>query len=280
RGETNLLLCTTIIESGLDIPNANTLIIDRADTFGLAQLYQLRGRVGRSKQRAYAYLLIPGEGAISSDARERLKIIQELTELGAGFRLATHDLEIRGAGDILGAKQSGNIAAVGFDLYTELLEEAIQNLKGEERLERVEPEINLRIPAFVPEEYVREPNQRLIIYKKLTQAESEEEVDEVMAELVDRFGKLPLAATYLLEVMKLRIHLKRFLVTMAEFDGRRLCLTFHQKTPASPDTIIGLIRANPKRYQFSPDFRLTAELADTSFEGVLEEARNLLKRLG
>ncbi len=280
HGKTNLLLCTTIIESGLDIPNANTLIIDRADTFGLAQLYQLRGRVGRSKQRAYAYLLIPGEGAISSDARERLKIIQELTELGAGFRLATHDLEIRGAGDILGAKQSGNIAAVGFDLYTELLEEAIQNLKGEERLERVEPEINLRIPAFVPEDYVKEPNQRLIIYKKLTQAENEEEVDEVMAELVDRFGKLPLAATYLLEVMKLRIHFKRFLITMAEFDGRRLCLSFHQKTPVPPDTIIGLIRGNPKKYQFSPDFRLTAELTDTSFEGVLEEARNLLKRLG
>jgi len=280
HGETNLLLCTTIIESGLDIPNANTLIVDRADTFGLAQLYQLRGRVGRSKQRAYAYLLIPGEGAISADARERLKIIQELTELGAGFRLATHDLEIRGAGDILGAKQSGNIAAVGFDLYTELLEEAIQTLKGEERLERVEPEINLRIPAFVPEEYVKEPNQRLIIYKKLTQAENEEEVDEIMAELADRFGKLPLAATYLLEVMKLRIHLKRFLVTMAEFDGRRLCLTFHQKTPVPPDIIIGLIRGNPKKYQFSPDFRLTAELADTSFEGVLAEARNLLKRLG
>jgi len=280
HGETNLLLCTTIIESGLDIPNANTLIVDRADTFGLAQLYQLRGRVGRSKQRAYAYLLIPGEGAISSDARERLKIIQELTELGAGFRLATHDLEIRGAGDILGAKQSGNIAAVGFDLYTELLEEAIEHLKGEERVVRVEPEINLRIPAFIPEEYVRDPNQRLIIYKKLTQSCSEDEVDEVMAELVDRFGKLPLAATYLLDVMKLRLHFKRLLVTMAEFDGRRLLLTFHQKTPVPPDTIIGLIRTAPKRYQFTPDFRLLAELAETSVEGVLAEARNLLKRLG
>ncbi|RNC66309.1 MAG: transcription-repair coupling factor [Desulfuromonadales bacterium] len=280
HGETNLLLCTTIIESGIDIPTANTLIVDRADTFGLAQLYQLRGRVGRSKQRAYAYLLIPGEGAISSDARERLKIIQELTELGAGFRLATHDLEIRGGGDILGAKQSGNIAAVGFDLYTELLEEAIQKLKGEEPMARVEPEINLRIPAFVPEEYVREPNQRLVIYKKLTQATAEEEVDEVMEELVDRFGNLPLAATYLLEVMKLRIHFKRFLVTKAEFDGKRVILSFHQKTPASPDTIIGLIRSAPKRYQFTPDFRLMAELADTSFEGVLAEARNVLKRLG
>ncbi|WP_298439938.1 transcription-repair coupling factor [Geobacter sp.] len=280
HGETNLLLCTTIIESGIDIPTANTLIVDRADTFGLAQLYQLRGRVGRSRQRAYAYLLIPGEGAISADARERLKIIQELTELGAGFRLATHDLEIRGAGDLLGAKQSGNIAAVGFDLYTELLEEAIQRLKGEERVERVEPEINLRIPAFIPEEYVREPNQRLIIYKKLTQAESEAEVDEVMAELVDRFGKLPLAATYLLEVMKLRIPFKRLLVRLAEFDGRRLSLAFHERTPVPPDAIIGLIRTNPKRYQFTPDFRLIAELVDTSFEGVLAEARNLLKTLG
>ena len=130
HGKFNLLLCTTIIESGLDIPTANTLIINRADTFGLSQLYQLRGRVGRSSQRAYAYLLIPGEGAITTDARERLKIMQDLTELGAGFRIATHDLEMRGAGDLLGARQSGNIVAVGFELYTELLEEAICRTEG------------------------------------------------------------------------------------------------------------------------------------------------------
>ena len=279
HGEANLLLCTTIIESGLDIPTANTLIINRADTFGLSQLYQLRGRVGRSKQRAYAYLLIPGEGAISSEARERLKIIQELTELGAGFRIATHDLEIRGGGDLLGARQSGDIAAVGFELYTELLEEAVRQMKGEELAERVEPEIKLRIPAFVPEDYVREPNQRLIIYKKLTQAGSEEDIGEIMAELVDRFGKLPLAVTYLLEVMKLRVGLKAMLVKEIEFDGKRLVLSFHQKTPVSPDTIIALIRQQPKKYQFTPDFRLYAELADTSFDGILNEARNLLKRL-
>ncbi|ACM22050.1 transcription-repair coupling factor [Geotalea daltonii FRC-32] len=280
HGESNLLLCTTIIESGLDIPTANTLIVNRADTFGLSQLYQLRGRVGRSKQRAYAYLLIPGEGAISADARERLKIIQELTELGAGFRIATHDLEIRGAGDLLGARQSGDIAAVGFELYTELLEEAIRQLKGEELAERVEPEIKLRIPAFIPEDYVREPNQRLIIYKRLTQATSEEDVAEIMGELVDRFGKLPLAALYLVEVMKLRVALKAMLVKEIEFDGKKLVLSFHQKTPVSPDTIIGLIRQQPKKYQFTPDFRLCAELADTSFDGVLKEAGNLLKTLG
>jgi transcription-repair coupling factor (superfamily II helicase) len=279
HGESNLLLCTTIIESGLDIPNANTLIINRADAFGLAQLYQLRGRVGRGKQRAYAYFLIPGEGAISSDARERLRILQEISELGAGFRIATHDLEIRGAGDLLGARQSGNIAAVGFELYTEMLEETIRQLKGEDLPERVEPEIKLRVPAFVPEEYVKDPNQRLVIYKKLTQAETEDEIADVADELEDRFGKLPLAAGYLLDVMRLRIGLKALLVKEVEFDGKRLVLSFHPKTPVSPDVIVALIRKEPRKFQFTPDYRLLAETGDTSFEGVLAEARNVLKRL-
>jgi transcription-repair coupling factor (superfamily II helicase) len=280
HGETNLLLCTTIIESGLDIPNANTLIVNRADTFGLAQLYQIRGRVGRSRQRAFAYFLIPGEGAISADARERLRIIQELTELGAGFRIATHDLEIRGAGDLLGGRQSGTVAAVGFELYTELLDEAVRKMKGEELVERVEPEIKLRIPAFVPEDYVRDTGQRLVIYKRLTQAEDAAEVDDIGTELADRFGALPLAAVYLLEVMKLRIRFKSMLIREAEFDGQKLVLSFHQKTPVSPDVIIALIREQPKRYQFTPDFRLVALLSDTSFDGVLAEARNLLNKLG
>ena len=279
HGEWNLLLCTTIIESGLDIPNANTLIINRADAFGLAQLYQLRGRVGRSRQRAYAYFLIPGEGAISSDARERLKILQDISELGAGFRIATHDLEIRGAGDLLGARQSGNIAAVGFELYTEMLEETIRQLKGEELPERVEPEIKLRIPAFIPEEYVRDPNQRLVIYKKLTQADAEEEIAEVRDELIDRFGRLPLAASYLLEVMQIRFRLKALLVKEIEFDGRRLIFAFHPKTPVSPDTIIALIRKEPGKYHFTPDYRLIVLTGDTSFDGMLAEARNVLKRL-
>jgi len=279
HGSFNLFLCTAIIESGLDIPSANTMIVNRADMFGLAQLYQLRGRVGRSSQRAYAYFLIPPEGSITSDARERLRIIQELTELGAGFRIATHDLEIRGAGDFLGSRQSGNIAAVGFELYSELLEEAVCKLKGEVVAERVEPEINLKIPAFVPEDYVPEPNQRLIIYKTLVQASQEEDVDSVGDEMLDRFGTLPLTVTYLLETMKLRIYLRKLLVKRLEFTGRQLVFAFHEKTPVSPDTIIGLIRNSPKNYQFSPDFVFTAIVADTSFEGVLAVARNLLKRL-
>lgn len=279
HGTFNLFICTAIIESGLDIPSANTMIVNRADMFGLAQLYQLRGRVGRSNQRAYAYFLIPPEGSISSDARERLRIIQELTELGAGFRIATHDLEIRGAGDFLGSRQSGNIAAVGFELYSELLEEAVCALKGEVVAERVEPEINLKIPAFVPEDYVPDPNQRLIIYKTLVQADQEEDVDSVGDELLDRFGKLPLTVTYLLETMKLRIHLRKLLVKRLEFNGTQLIFAFHEKTPVSPDTIIGLIRNSPKIYRFSPDFVFTASVVDTSFEGVLAAARNLLKRL-
>lgn len=279
HGDFNLFLCTTIIESGLDISSANTMIVNRADTFGLAQLYQLRGRVGRSNQRAYAYFLIPPEGSISSDARERLRVIQELTELGAGFRIATHDLEIRGAGDFLGSRQSGNIAAVGFELYSELLEEAVSRLKGEVVTERIEPEINLKIPAFVPEDYVPEPNQRLIIYKSLVQASQEEDVIGVGDELLDRFGKLPLPVTYLLESMKLRIHLRALLVKRLEFDGQRLVIAFHEKTPVSPDAIIGLLRSSPNIYRFSPEFVFTAVVSDTSFEGILAAARNLLKRL-
>jgi transcription-repair coupling factor (superfamily II helicase) len=279
HGETNLLLCTTIIESGLDISSANTLIVNRADAFGLAQLYQLRGRVGRSRQRAYAYFLIPGEGAITPDARERLKILQDISDLGAGFRIATHDLEIRGAGDLLGARQTGNITAVGFELYTEMLEETVRQLKGEKLPERVEPEIKLHIPAFIPEDYVKEPNQRLVIYKKLSQVDEDGEIAGIRDELVDRYGKLPLAAIYLLEVMEIRLRMKTFLIREAEFDGKRIILSFHPKTPVSPDLIVSLIRKEPRKYQFTPDYRLTAEVKDTSFEGVLEETRNVLKRL-
>jgi transcription-repair coupling factor (superfamily II helicase) len=279
HGETNLLLCTTIIESGLDIPSANTLIVNRADNFGLAQLYQLRGRVGRAKVRAFAYFLIPAEGAIAPDSRERLKILQDISELGAGFRIATHDLEIRGAGDLLGAKQSGQIAAVGFELFTELLEETIQRLKGEERSERIEPEIKLRVPAFIPEDYVKDSNQRLVLYKKLTQILSEEEVDDIQAELVDRFGRPPLAVEYLLELMKLRLLMKALYLAEAEFDGKRLIFSFHEKTPVSPDLIIAMIRQQPKKYQFTPDFKLIAELGETTFDKVLLESRNLLKKL-
>ena len=233
HGETNLLLCTTIIESGLDIPNANTLIVDHADKFGLSQLYQLRGRIGRSSQRGYAYLLIPGEGAISSDARERLRILQDIAELGAGFRIATHDMEIRGAGDMLGSRQSGTVTEIGFELYNQMLEETICRMRGEEMVERVEPEINLKVPAFIPETYVKDAGQRLVIYKKLTQAECEEDVLDVQNEVNDRFGKYPLATSYLFEIMKLRVMLKKLLVRQIDCSGKTLVIALHPRTPAS-----------------------------------------------
>ncbi len=279
HGETNLLLCTTIIESGLDIPNANTLIVDHADNFGLSQLYQLRGRVGRSTQRGYAYLLIPGEAAISSDARERLRVLQEISELGAGFRIATHDMEIRGAGDMLGNRQSGTVTEIGFELYNQMLEETISRMRGEENVERVEPEINLKVPAFIPEAYVKEAGQRLVIYKKLTQAESEEDVLDVQNEVLDRFGKYPLATSYLFEIMKLRVMLKKLIVRQIDFDGKGVIISFHPRTPAQPDTIIGMMRGEPKKYQFTPDYKLVCTLKDTSFEGILDMAKSVLKRL-
>lgn len=278
-GETNLLLCTTIIESGLDIPNANTLIVDHADRFGLSQLYQLRGRVGRSTQRGYAYLMIPGEGAITSDARERLRVLQEISELGAGFRIATHDMEIRGAGDMLGNRQSGTVTEIGFELYNQMLEETIARMRGEESVERVEPEINLKVPAFIPETYVKEAGQRLVIYKKLTQAECEEDVLDVQNEVLDRFGKYPLATSYLFDIMKLRVMLKRLIVRQIDFDGKAVIISFHPRTPAQPDTIIGMMRSEPKKYQFTPDYKLVCTLKDTSFEGIIDMAKSVLNRL-
>ncbi|MDA8412570.1 MAG: transcription-repair coupling factor [Desulfobacteraceae bacterium] len=279
HGETNLLLCTTIIESGLDIPNANTLIVDHADKFGLSQLYQLRGRVGRSTQRGYAYLLIPGESVISSDARERLRILQDISELGAGFRIATHDMEIRGAGDMLGNRQSGTVTEIGFELYNQMLEETICRMRGEEMIERVEPEINLRVPAFIPEAYVKDTNQRLVIYKKLTQAESAEDVLDVQNEVSDRFGAYPLATAYLFETMKLRILLKRLLVRQIDFDGKNVVISFHPRTPAPPDLIIAMMRNEPKKYQFTPDFKLVCALKGTGFEDILELSKSVLQRL-
>ncbi|MDU0458122.1 MAG: transcription-repair coupling factor [Geobacteraceae bacterium] len=279
HGETNLLLCTTIIESGLDIPNANTLIVDHADKFGLSQLYQLRGRVGRSSQRGYTYLLIPGENAISADARERLRILQDISELGAGFRIATHDMEIRGAGDMLGDRQSGTVTEIGFELYNQMLEETICRMRGEEMVEHVEPEINLKVPAFIPEAYVKDAGQRLVIYKKLTQAECEDDVLDVQNEVSDRFGKYPLATSYLFEIMKLRVMLKKLLVRQIDHSGKTVVISFHPRTPASPDTIIGMMRSEPKNYQFTPDYKLVCTLKGTSFEEVLETAGKVLKRL-
>ena len=279
NGEKNILLCTTIIESGLDIPAANTIIINRADTFGLSQLYQLRGRVGRSKHRAYAYLLIPAEETITGDARKRLEVIQELTELGSGFKIAAHDLEIRGAGNLLGGEQSGQIEAVGFDLYTQLLEEAVAELKGEENIPDVEPNINLGVAAYIPDDYIDDVNERLVIYKRLASVKEDGEVAEIADELRDRYGPLPQLVENLLTMMEIKRVIRKALVTSIDAAKGRVSITFDPRTPVRPEKVIELIKEKKDRIKFTPSNQLIIFLKDETLEGIYKEVRVTLERL-
>ena len=200
-GRYDILACTTIIESGLDIPRANTMIVNHADRFGLAQLYQLRGRIGRSRERAFCYLVVPEETKMTPEAKQRLAVLQRFTELGAGFQVATHDLEIRGAGELLGERQHGAVASVGFETYARILEEAVAELRGEPIKQEHDPEISVDVPAFLPDDFVPDAGQRLDFYRRLARARSEDDVRATLAELEDRYGALPEEALLLGEVM-------------------------------------------------------------------------------
>ena len=236
RGEHDLLLCTTIIESGVDIPNVNTILIDRADRFGMAELYQLRGRVGRSKNQAYAYLLLPRHGALFSVARQRISAIKRHTSLGAGFKLALRDLEIRGAGNVLGAAQSGHIAAVGFDLYCQLLNRTVARLKGEAERPIIEAQLHLDFldltpdpertenAAVIPREYVEDESQRIGMYRKAAGVAFEGEVDALEEEFRDRFGPVPAPVRRLLAIARLRILAAGLGLKSVATDGDRLVL--------------------------------------------------------
>jgi transcription-repair coupling factor (superfamily II helicase) len=205
ESEIDVLVCSMIIESGLDIPNANTIIINRADRFGLAQLYQLRGRVGRSNHRAYAYFLIPPDRTITTSARRRLGAIQEFTDLSSGYKLAMRDLEIRGAGNILGAEQHGHMMAVGFNLYSRLLRDAVRKLKGEREQAEFEPSVELKVDAYIPDSYVRDNDMKISIYKRIRDAQDLEAVDDLTRELGDRFGRVPREVEALLDVQGVRL---------------------------------------------------------------------------
>jgi len=218
--EIDLLVSTAIISSGLDIPTANTIIIDRADTFGLSDLYQLRGRVGRGNAQAYAYFLIPGEELMTGDARKRLQAIQEMSYLGAGFRLALKDLDIRGAGNLLGGEQSGHIYKVGFDMYMEMLERAVAELKGGEIREDFDPQIRLPAPAFIPDEYVPDITLRLSLYRRLTALKTSEEIADFTAELTDRFGKIPCEVETLLNIVEVKLLARKLYIAKISYaDG-------------------------------------------------------------
>ncbi|MBZ0160156.1 MAG: transcription-repair coupling factor [bacterium] len=251
-GKFDILLCTTIIESGLDVGTANTIIIDRADALGLAQLYQLRGRVGRDKHRAYAYLLVPEDAALSEVAKKRLQAIAELTELGAGFKVAAKDLEIRGAGNLLGSEQHGQIAAVGFDLYCRLIESTVRNLKGEAAAEPVEPSIRLEAEGYVPEAYVEDPNIRLQLYKRLAALSLPQEISAFREELVDRFGEPPHETERLLTAMTLRILARSLCIREVNITGKTIRFAFSEPPPLAPAKVAALLHKEGGRLRYIP----------------------------
>ncbi|MFC6440164.1 transcription-repair coupling factor [Bowmanella sp. JS7-9] len=266
----NVLVCTTIIETGIDVPSANTIIMDRADHLGLAQLHQLRGRVGRSHHQAYAYLLIPNPKLITKDAQKRLDAIAGAEDLGSGFTLATHDLEIRGAGELLGDEQSGQIAAVGFSLYMDMLENAVKALKegkepSLENLLATQTEIDLRVPALLPETYIADVNTRLSLYKKIASAKDKDELDNISVELIDRFGLLPDAARFLMQIAELKLIAANLGINKIEANARGGVIEFSPHTKVDPGYLIRLIQTQHKYYKLEgPDkLRFTIDADDS-----------------
>lgn len=280
----NVLVCTTIIETGIDIPTANTIIIDRADKFGLAQLHQLRGRVGRSHHQAYAYLLTPDEKLLTPDAVKRLEAIVSLEDLGAGFTLATHDLEIRGAGELLGEDQSGNMHAIGFNLFMEMLDKAVNDLKAGKIPElsapmHQGPEIDLRISAIIPEDYIGDIHNRLIMYKRISNAKTSQQVHDMQIELIDRFGLLPQPVKHLLLITELKLQAEQLGIQKISASGQQGKLDFREKPSINPAVLISLIQVHAKRYQMEGPQRLRFALDSTSSEDRIFEISSLLGKL-
>ncbi|WP_342722023.1 transcription-repair coupling factor [Bradyrhizobium sp. B097] len=258
-GKYDILLSTTIVESGLDIPNANTLIVHRADMFGLAQLYQLRGRVGRSKLRAYALFTLPAQQKITVQAERRLKVLQSLETLGAGFQLASHDLDIRGAGNLLGEEQSGHIKEVGFELYQSMLEEAIINLKAgvaEPAADRWSPQITIGMPVLIPEDYVNDLSVRLSLYRRLADLETDDEIDSFAAEMRDRFGVLPDEVRYLFKVAAIKAYCRRANVGKVDAGPKGAVIAFRDNSFAHPERLVAFIRQHGQAAKVRPDMKV------------------------
>lgn len=282
--EIDVFVTTTIIESGIDIPNANTIIIDRADTFGLAQLYQLRGRVGRSNRQAYAYLIVPPTRKLTADAQKRLKVLQSLDDLGLGFNLAIQDMEIRGVGNLLGKEQSGDVLAIGYELYSKILKEAVLNLKGEAPplTETLEPEVKVGVDAYIPEEFIPDIPERLIMYQRLASVNSEEEAELLKEEIEDRFGHLTTEIDNLLELMRYRCFLKTCGIEGAEFSKGRLSISFHPNAPIDPERVVELVRGNSNRYRLRGERALVMKLEREEISSpreLLAPTRNLMQRV-
>ncbi|WP_138439539.1 transcription-repair coupling factor [Marinobacter alexandrii] len=281
----NVLVCSTIIETGIDIPSANTIIIERADKFGLAQLHQLRGRVGRSHHQAYAYLLTPPPRSISSDAKKRLDAISESQDLGAGFMLATHDLEIRGAGELLGEEQSGQIESIGFTLYMQLLDEAVEAIR-EGRTPNADlplshgTEMNLRIPALIPDDYLPDVHNRLMLYKRIASVSSKAELKELQVEMIDRFGLLPDPAKNLVRQTELRLHAEALGIVQIDAGKEWTRLEFGSSTPVDPLVLVKKVQSAPDQYRLEGANSFRFRLKDTSTGGKLDGISNMLGELG
>ncbi|MFG5779613.1 transcription-repair coupling factor [Comamonas sp. J-3] len=280
----NILLCSTIIETGIDVPSANTIIISRADKFGLAQLHQLRGRVGRSYHQAYAYLMVPDMEGLTKQAAQRLEAIQQMEELGSGFYLAMHDLEIRGAGEVLGDNQSGNMMEIGYQLYNEMLSEAVRSLKNGKEPDLLAPmaattDINLHAPALLPNDYCGDVHLRLSFYKKLATAKTSEQIDLLLEEIVDRFGKLPAQAQTLVDVHRLRVLCEPFGVQKVDAAPGVINISFHANPPIDPMTIISLIQKN-KAIKLAGNDKLRIERALPEVKDRVQMVRDVVRSLG
>jgi len=274
----DILLATTIIENGLDIPLCNTILINRAERLGLSELYQLRGRVGRSDRRAYAYLLLPSEIELTPIARRRLAALKEFSDLGAGFKIAALDLELRGAGNLLGGEQSGQIEAVGFELYTQMLDRAVREMKGEMPEEEIATQLNLGLNIRIPAEYIPEENQRLRMYKRVAGVERETQLQDVRAELIDRYGEPPAAVRSLLEYADLKLLAVRVGVNAIERKRDQVSIKFRQNAAVDPERLARFV-ASQRGTQFTPDGTLKFTQKVTGAEDVLGQLKQLLKEL-
>ena len=280
----NILVCTTIIETGIDVPSATTIIMNRADHFGLAQLYQLRGRVGRSHHRAYAYLMVPSKRAMTKDATKRLEAIEAIEELGTGFTLATHDLEIRGAGELLGDEQSGQMYEIGFSLYSELLDRAVKALKSGDQPALDKPmfhgaEIDLNAPALIPDDYLPDVHSRLLIYKRIANASNGDELRELQVEMIDRFGLLPDQIKNLFAITALKLQASPLGIKKIELGDRGGRFTFIPEPDIDPMKLITLIQTRPSEFKFDGQERLKIEKSLKDFASRENFVKELLAHL-
>jgi transcription-repair coupling factor (superfamily II helicase) len=280
----NVLLCSTIIETGIDVPTANTIVISRADKFGLAQLHQLRGRVGRSHHQAYAYLMVPDVEGLTKQAAQRLEAIQSMEELGSGFYLAMHDLEIRGAGEVLGDSQSGNMQEVGFQLYNDMLSQAVRDLKAGREPDLLSPlnvttEINLHAPALLPDSYCGDVHVRLNLYKRLATAEKADQIDTLLEEITDRFGKLPPQGQTLFDVHRLRVLAKPYGVLKIDAAPAGMAITFRPNPPIDAMRIIELVQKN-RHIKLAGNDKLRIDKALPEPKERAQFIRDVLRSLG